>query len=75
MSGAAAGSVGRQRSNGLRFEGVLGVEGAAYFARWTAEDYKREEQRRSRQRPPRPVAKARTKSEKLIALLGTGEVS
>lgn len=54
-------------------KGVLRVEGAAYPARWTAEDYKREEQRRARQRPPRPVAKARTKSEKLIALLGTEE--
>lgn len=54
-------------------KGVLRVEGAAYPARWTAEDYQREEQRRARQRPPRPVAKARTKSEKLIALLGTSE--
>lgn len=55
-------------------KGVLRVEGAAYPARWTAEDYKREEQRRARQRPPRPTSKARTKSEKLIALLGTEEV-
>lgn len=54
-------------------KGVLRVEGAAYPARWTAEDYKREEQRRARQRPPRPVAKARTKSEKLRELLGAGE--
>lgn len=54
-------------------KGVLRVEGAAYPARWTAEDFKREEQRRARQRPPRPTAKARTKSEKLIALLGNEE--
>lgn len=54
-------------------KGVLRVEGAAYPARWTAEDHKREEQRRARQRPPRPTAKARTKSEKLIALLGVEE--
>ena len=54
-------------------KGVLRVEGAAYPARWTAEDYRREEQRRARQRPPRPVAKARTKSEKLRALVGNEE--
>ncbi len=56
-------------------DGCLRVEGAAYPMRWTAADYKREVQRRARQVLPRPPKAARTKSEKLIALLGGEFVS
>lgn len=41
--------------------GVTRIEGAAYPSRWTEADHRREEQRRARQRPPRPVAKAKTR--------------
>lgn len=51
-------------------DGCLRVEGAAYPVRWTAADYKREVQRRARQVLPRPPKGARTKSEKLRALVG-----
>ncbi len=50
--------------------GVTRIEGAAYPSRWTAEDYKREEQRRARQVPPRPSKGARSKGQKLRELLG-----
>lgn len=70
---APAPKAGKYASRVQPTKGVLRVEGAAYPARWTAEDYKREEQRRARQRPPRPVAKARTTSEKLRELLGAEE--
>lgn len=56
-------------------DGCLRVEGAAYPMRWTAADYKREVQRRARQVLPRPPKGARTKSEKLRALLGTEAAS
>lgn len=50
--------------------GVTRIEGAAYPSRWTAEDYKREEQRRARQVPPRPGAKARTRGKVVRAMDG-----
>ncbi|QKV52032.1 hypothetical protein [Comamonas antarctica] len=53
-------------------DGRLRIDGAAYPARWTAADYKREVQRRARQVIPRPPKGARTKSEKLRALVGAG---
>lgn len=51
-------------------DGVRRVEGAAYPARWTADDYRKEEIRRAKQRPPKPSAKAKTKSDKLKQLIG-----
>lgn len=53
-------------------DGRLRIDGAAYPVRWTAADYKREVQRRARQVLPRPPKGARTKSEKLRALVGAG---
>ncbi|CAN7594610.1 hypothetical protein LJR039_004348 [Pseudorhodoferax sp. LjRoot39] len=50
--------------------GVTRVAGAAYPVRWTPADHQREADRRQRQRPPRPVAGARTKSRKLRDLIG-----
>lgn len=50
--------------------GVTTVAGAAYPARWTPADQVREVERRQRQRPPRPTARARTKSAKLRDLIG-----
>lgn len=47
--------------------------GARYPAdRWTAERAEKEALRRARQRPPKPVKKARTKSRKLRELIGEG---
>lgn len=53
--------------------GVTTVAGAAYPARWTTADQVRETERRQRQRPPRPTARARTKSAKLRDLIGDDE--
>lgn len=54
-----------------REAGVTRHTGAAYPARWTDEDFERERQRRARQRPPRPTKKAKTKSRKLVEMIGT----
>jgi len=54
----------------LRIEGVTRHVGAAYPVRWTPEDDEREKQRRARQKPPRPSKKARSRSKKLLDLIG-----
>jgi len=54
-------------------QGVTRHVGAAYPSRWTPEDDERERQRRARQRPPRPTKKARTRSRKLLDLVGDNE--
>lgn len=51
-------------------EGVTRCMGAAYPARWTPEDEERERQRRARQKPPTPPKSAKTKSRKLVELVG-----
>jgi hypothetical protein len=51
-------------------EGVTRCMGAAYPARWTPEDEERERQRRARQKPPTPPKTAKTKSRKLVELVG-----
>jgi hypothetical protein len=53
-------------------DGVRRCVGAAYPSRWTPEDEERERQRRARQRPPKPSKKARTRSKKLVELVGEG---
>lgn len=50
--------------------GVTRFVGAAYPARWTAEDDERERQRRARQRPPKPSKKAKTRGRKLLDMIG-----
>lgn len=70
---AKAGSQPRKECYAKRMQpqdGRLRIDGAAYPMRWTAADHEREVQRRARQVLPRPPKGARTKSEKLIALLG-----
>lgn len=51
-------------------DGVRRCVGAAFPSRWTPEDEERERQRRARQRPPRPTKKARTRSKKLVEMVG-----
>ena len=51
-------------------EGVTRFTGAAYPVRWTQEDEARERLRRARQRPPRPTRKAKTRSAKLLEMIG-----
>lgn len=53
-----------------RQDGVTRCLGAAYPSRWTPEDEERERQRRARQKPPKPSKRARTKSRKLVELVG-----
>lgn len=54
-----------------RIEGGARVVGAAYPAnRWTPEREEAERARRARQKPPKPVKKARTRSRKLLELIG-----
>lgn len=70
MERAAGEGGSKYASRAQPSRGVTRVEGAAYPSRWTAEDYRREEQRRARQRPPRPVAKARTRGKVVRAADG-----
>lgn len=57
----------------LREGGVVRVVGAQYPAnRWTEEREEQERARRARQKPPRPVKKAKTRSKKLLELIGEG---
>jgi len=51
-------------------EGRRRVVGAAYPPRWTGEDFERERLRRAKQRPPKPTKKAKTRSRKLLELIG-----
>ncbi len=67
-AGEGAGSKYASRIQPTR--GVTRVEGAAYPSRWTEADHHREEQRRARQRPPRPVAKAKTRGKVVRAADG-----
>lgn len=46
------------------------VVGANYPPRWTEADFERERLRRARQRPPKPSRKAKTRSRKLLELIG-----
>jgi len=50
--------------------GVTRYAGASYPARWTAEDQERERKRRARQKPPRPSKRAKTRSRKLLDIIG-----
>ena len=69
MVGAINAKAGKYAAMVQPTKGVLRVEGAAYPARWTEDDYRKEAIRRAKQRPPRPIAKAKTKSEKLKKLI------
>lgn len=51
-------------------EGVTRITGAVYPMRWTQEQQDREIERRARQRPPRPTKGAKTRSRKLLELVG-----
>lgn len=54
-------------------DGVTRIVGAAFPARWTAEDEERERRRRAKQRPPKPTKKAKTRSRKLLDLIGADD--
>jgi hypothetical protein len=54
-------------------EGVTRIVGAAFPARWTAEDYERERARRARQRPPKPTKGVKTRSAKLQQMIGVDD--
>lgn len=49
------------------------VVGANYPPRWTEIDVEKERQRRARQRPPKPTRKAKTRSRKLLELIGDND--
>jgi hypothetical protein len=54
-----------------RADGVVKVVGAAYPAnRWDEERFEQERLRRARQKPPKPTRKAKTRSKKLLELIG-----
>lgn len=50
--------------------GIKRVIGAAYPERLTQDDIEKERKRRARQRPPKPTKKAKTRSRKLLDLIG-----
>jgi hypothetical protein len=54
-------------------DGVTRIVGAAFPARWTPEDHERERARRARQRPPKPTKRAKTRSSKLLDLIGADD--
>ncbi len=55
----------------VRTEGVTRCTGSSYPAnRWTDERHEQERQRRARQKPPKPTKKAKTRSKKLLELVG-----
>jgi hypothetical protein len=55
-------------------EGVTRVVGRGYPSdRWTPEKEQQEVERRARQRPPKPTRKARTRSKKLLDLIGADD--
>jgi hypothetical protein len=57
-----------------RTESGARVIGAAYPAnRWTPEREEAERVRRAKQKPPKPVKKARTRSRKLLEMIGGGQ--
>jgi hypothetical protein len=52
-------------------DGITRHTGAQYPAnRWTEEREEAERQRRARQRPPKPTKAARTRSRKLLEMIG-----
>jgi hypothetical protein len=54
--------------------GVTRVVGRSYPSdRWTQEKEQQEIERRARQRPPKPTRKAKTRSKKLLDLIGTDD--
>lgn len=54
--------------------GVTRVVGRGYPSdRWTPEKEQQELARRARQRPPKPTRKARTKSKKLLDMIGSDD--
>jgi hypothetical protein len=60
-----------ERPQVIRAVGSTRHIGSAYPAnRWTPEREEQERARRARQRPPKPVKKARTRSQKLLDLVG-----
>lgn len=54
-------------------EGVTRITGAVYPMRWTQDQQEKEIERRARQRPPRPTKGAKTRSRKLLDLVGDDE--
>lgn len=54
-------------------DGVTRIVGAAFPVRWTAEDEERERVRRAKQRPPKPTRKAKTRSRKLMDMIGVDD--
>lgn len=65
---------GAQRvSEILRDAGVVRCTGRHYPAdRWDAERVEKERARRAKQRPPKPTRKAKTRSRKLLEIIGDG---
>jgi hypothetical protein len=60
-----------EKAQVIRAVGTTRHVGCAYPAnRWTPEREEQERARRARQRPPKPVKKARTRSRKLLDLVG-----
>lgn len=60
-----------QQRRAVREEGVTRCIGAAYPSnRWTPEREEQEKARRARQKPPRPPKGAKTRSRKLLELVG-----
>jgi hypothetical protein len=61
----------RQRLTVQREDGVTRCVGAQYPAnRWDAERHEQERIRRAKQRPPKPTRKAKTRSRKLLEIIG-----
>jgi hypothetical protein len=61
----------RQRVTVERDGGVTRCVGAQYPAnRWDAERHEQERIRRAKQRPPKPTRKAKTRSRKLLEIIG-----
>jgi hypothetical protein len=61
----------KQRVTVERDGGVTRIVGAQYPAnRWDAERHEQERIRRAKQRPPKPTRKAKTRSRKLLEIIG-----
>lgn len=77
MSGLAGHGAAPQRAPIVRTvvvgSGVTRTVGASYPVRMTQEDEERERRRRAKQRPPRPTRKAKTRSRKLLDLIGADD--
>ena len=69
-------AAGFENSPPVRIERTAGVikhVGASYPVRATGEDIERERVRRAKQRPPKPSRKAKTRSRKLLDLIGVDD--